>query len=102
MTEGFDLFIKGMQLISPFVLLLIATWIGGLKTKQSKTDDAISALNNEIFQLKLRLAEEYHSHDDLKELLNEKLKPITELLNQVVYWIEAQSGGAPLPRKIGK
>ncbi len=91
-----------LDVLIGIVMALITLWVRGLHNRLDKAEGSILALNQEVTQLRLKLAQDYHDHDDLKEMLDEKLKPITELLQQVVVWIEAQSGGAPLPRKINR
>jgi hypothetical protein len=48
--------------------------------------------------LERRIDRDYHTKSDLSQILDEKLRPLEDKLDEVLSWIHRQNGGQPLSR----
>lgn len=49
-------------------------------------------------ELERRIDRDYHTKADLSQIMDEKLRPLEDKLDEVLSWIHRQNGGQPLSR----
>ena len=77
-----------IEALAYIVVALSAGWIGRLEWKAKENSDETRALGKEVEQLKLDLARNYHSKSELKEIVQEAMKPVQETLARLSRAVE--------------
>lgn len=72
--------------------------VGGLETK---IEERASAVADKAHQIELALVSRYVDKQVLRDIFDEKLRPINDRLDLLTHWVEAQSGFPSLHPKLG-